>query len=88
MRKSWSDDAWTDYEYWQAQDKKTLKKINKLLKDIERNGQENGIGKPEPLKYEWSGWYSREIDEKNRIIYRVTGDVIDIAVCRTHYGDD
>ncbi|MEG1603353.1 MAG: Txe/YoeB family addiction module toxin [Cloacibacillus sp.] len=85
MHKTWSDEAWEDYVYWQTQDRKTLKKINSLLADIERNGEESGIGKPEALKYEWSGWFSRKIDEKNRLVYRIVDEVIQIAVCRTHY---
>lgn len=65
----WDDDAWDDYLYWQTQDKKTLKRINALIKEIERTPYE-GIGKPEPLKGNLSGWWSRRIDEKNRIVYR------------------
>ena len=86
MIKVWHEDAWEDYLYWQTQDKKTLSRINKLLKDIERNGYE-GIGNPEPLKYKWAGFWSREIDEKNRLIYCIQGNNIEIAQCRTHYGD-
>lgn len=86
MIKIWSDEAWEDYLYWQTQDKKTLKKINSLLKDIDRNGYE-GIGKPEPLTGDRSGYWSRRIDEKNRLVYKITGDSIRIAQCRTHYGD-
>lgn len=86
MRKIWSDEAWEEYVYWQTQDKKTLKKINNLVKDIERNGHE-GIGNPEPLKHEWSGYWSRTIDEKNRLIYRIDEDTIEIAICGGHYGD-
>ena len=86
MIKIWHEDAWDDYLYWQTQDKKTLNRINKLVKDIERNGNE-GIGNPEPLKHDWSGFWSREIDEKNRLIYRVNGDTLELAQCRTHYGD-
>lgn len=70
MNKIWSDEAWNDYLYWQMQDKKTLKKINQIIKDIEKNGN-NGIGKPEQLKYEFSGFWSRRIDEKNRLIYLI-----------------
>mgnify|MGYP002753149924 FL=1 len=66
MRKIWSDEAWEDYLYWQEQDKKTLKKINSLIKDIERNGLQ-GIGKSEPLKYR-DGW-SRRIDKENRLVF-------------------
>ncbi len=86
MIKIWDDEAWEDYVYWQLQDKKTLKKINSLLKDIDRNGYE-GIGKPEPLNGNWSGYWSRRIDEKNRLIYKIVDDTIRIAQCRTHYGD-
>lgn len=81
----WDDDAWDDYLYWQTQDKKTLKRINALVKDIERTPYE-GIGKPEPLKGNLSGWWSRRIDEKNRIVYRQKDGNIQIAGCRTHYG--
>ena len=70
MNKIWSDEAWEDYLYWQLQDKKTLKRINLLIKDIERNLNE-GIGKPEQLKNNFQGFWSRRIDEKNRLIYRI-----------------
>ena len=86
MKKIWSDDAWEDYLYWQNQDRKTLARINKLIKDIERNGN-TGIGSPEPLKHEWAGYWSREIDAKNRLIYCINGDTIEIALCGGHYGD-
>ena len=86
MIKVWDDVAWEDYVYWQTQDKKTLKKINALLKDIDRNGY-TGIGKPEPLVGDWSGYWSRRIDEKNRLIYKLTDGIIRIAQCKTHYGD-
>ena len=86
MRKIWYDKAWEDYLYWQTQDKKTLRKINSLIQDIERNGYA-GIGHPEPLKYELAGFWSREIDEKNRLVYRIENGMIEIAECRTHYGD-
>ena len=71
MIKSWTDEAWDDYVAWQDEDKKNLKRINALLKDIERNGCLKGIGKPEPLKNNFHSWYSRRIDEENRLIYRV-----------------
>jgi toxin YoeB len=86
MRKILSDEAWDDYLYWQSQDKKTLKKINDLIKSIERDGENQGIGKPEPLKGKRSGFYSRRIDEKNRLVYRVIDNVIEIVTCREHYG--
>jgi toxin YoeB len=82
-----SDDAWEDYLYWQAQDKKTLKRINALVKDIERNGNK-GIGKPEPLREDLSGYWSRRIDDKNRLVYRILdGGIIEIHTCRSHYSD-
>lgn len=86
MIKIWQEEAWEDYIYWQNQDKKTLKRINQLLKDIERNGY-NGIGKPEPLKGNHSGWWSRRIDETNRLIYRIHNGQIEIAQCRSHYNE-
>ncbi|MDO9534466.1 MAG: Txe/YoeB family addiction module toxin [Bacillota bacterium] len=86
MNKVWSDEAWEDYLYWQSQDKKTLKRINLLIQDIERNGYD-GIGKPEPLGENWSGFWSRRIDEKNRLVYRIQSDNLEIAQCRTHYKD-
>ena len=86
MNKLWQDEAWADYLYWQSQDKKTIKRINQLLQDIERNGHE-GIGKPEPLKGNHSGWWSRRIDDTNRLIYRINNSQIEIAQCRSHYGE-
>ena len=86
MNKTWTDIAWEQYIDWQTQDTKTLKKVNKLLKDIDRNGYE-GIGKPEPLKHNWAGYWSRQIDDKNRIVYKIENKVIIIARCGSHYGD-
>lgn len=87
MLKLWTDIAWDDYLYWQKQDRKTLKRINNLVKDIERNKYE-GIGNPEPLKHNLSGWWSRQIDETNRLIYRLLDDnTVEIAQCRGHYFD-
>lgn len=86
MKKIWSDKAWDDYLYWQAQDKKTLKRVNQLVKDIERNNFE-GIGKPEALKGNLSGFWSRRIDDANRLIYRINGEFIDILSCKGHYED-
>ena len=86
MEKLWTDKAWEDYLYWQIQDKKTLKRINQLLKDIERNGYE-GIGKTDQLRGYMSGWWSRRIDDYNRLIYRIADEKIIIAHCRTHYGN-
>ena len=84
MKKIWFDEAWNDYIYWQTQDKKTIKRINNLLKDIERNYFQ-GIGKPESLKGELSGFWSRRIDDTNRLIYRINRDTIEILSCRFHY---
>ena len=86
MKKIWSDDAWEDYLYWQTQDKKTLKRINSLLKDIDRNGYKCK-GKAEPLSGNLAGFWSVRIDEKNRIVFRIVNGALEIAQCRTHYGD-
>lgn len=83
--KIWSDDAWNDYMYWQTQDKKTLKRINLLIKDIERNGLMKGIGEPEALKYDLQGEYSRRIDEVNRLVYHIENERIYIVSCKGHY---
>jgi toxin YoeB len=86
MTKIWADSAWEDYLYWQKQDKKTLSRINALLKDIERN-EHDGLGHPEPLKHERQGYWSRRIDDTNRLIYRITENNLEIAQCRSHYDD-
>lgn len=86
MFKSWSDDAWEDYLYWQKQDKKTLIRINKILEDIDRNGYEV-IWKPERLSGNLSSYYSRRIDDKNRIVYRIKDETIQIIQCGSHYRD-
>ena len=86
MNKAWHDDAWEDYLYWQAQDKQILKRINQLLKDIDRNGY-YGIGKPEPLVGNLAGYWSRRIDDKNRIVYKVENNQIIIVQCGSHYRD-
>lgn len=86
MKLLWEDRAWNDYLYWQRQDKKTLKRINALIKDIQRNTFE-GIGKPEPLKQSLNGWWSRRIDEANRIIYYEQSGIIYLVSCRGHYDE-
>ena len=86
MKKVWHDKAWEEYLYWQTQDKKTLKKINRLLTDIDRNGY-NCAGKLEPLKENLSGYWSVRIDEKNRIVFRISGDELEIWQCGNHYDD-
>lgn len=83
---TFTEDAFAEYVYWQTQDRKTLKRINALLKDINRSPFE-GIGKPEPLKGNFSGLWSRRIDDANRILYRVTDECIQIIQCRGHYED-
>ncbi len=87
MRKVWTDGAWEDYLKLQS-DKKLLKKVNELLKDIDRNGYD-GIGKPEPLKGDFSGYWSRRIDDFNRIVYCIReiegGQLVEIVQCGTHY---
>ena len=79
MDKLWHDSAWADYEYWQTQDRKTLRRINTLIRDIERNGYA-GIGKPEPLKHNLTGKWSRRINKTDRIIYSVDGEKILVYV--------
>ena len=86
MRKIRSDEAWEDYLYWQKQDKKTLKRINTLLKDIDRNGYDC-IGKPEPLSGNLAGFWSVRIDDKNRIVFRINNNELEIAQCGSHYRD-
>ncbi|WP_298633663.1 Txe/YoeB family addiction module toxin [uncultured Umboniibacter sp.] len=81
---AWTDDAWADYVYWQGQDKKTLKRINQLITDTQRSSFE-GIGKPEPLKENLSGFWSRRVDESNRLVYAVNDSHITIISCRYHY---
>ncbi|MDO4588324.1 MAG: Txe/YoeB family addiction module toxin [Fusobacterium sp.] len=86
MIKAWSDEAWEDFQYWLKNDKKTLKRILLIIQDIDRNGY-TGIGKPEPLKHNLSGYWSRRIDDSNRIVYKIENDVIKIAQCGSHYRD-
>ena len=86
MIKAWDDEAWGDYLHWQTQDRKTSRRINALLKDIDRNGYD-GIGKPEPLRVNLSGWWSRRIDDSNRIVYRIREGRIEIIQCGSHYRD-
>lgn len=84
MKLLWLSDAWDDYLYWQQTDRKTLKKINDLIKDIKRSPYE-GIGSPEPLKHQLSGWWSRRINLEDRLVYRVDGEQIVVLQCRKHY---
>lgn len=80
----WTDAAWDDYVYWQGQDRKTLRRINKLIDDVRRSPFE-GIGKPEPLKENLSGFWSRRMDDVNRLVYAVDDAAITIISCRYHY---
>jgi len=86
MIKAWSDEAWEDFAYWTKQDRKTLKRILTLLKDIDRNGY-SGIGKPERLSGDLSSYWSRRIDDCNRLVYRIDKDIIRIVQCGSHYRD-
>ena len=81
---SWTDEAWNSYVYWQTQDKKTLKRINKLISDVKRSPFD-GIGKPESLKENLSGFWSRRIDDTNRLVYTVDDTAITVISCRYHY---
>ena len=81
---AWTNDAWADYLYWQGQDKKTIKRINKLITDTKRSPFE-GIGKPEPLRENLSGFWSRRVDESNRLVYAINDRHITIISCRYHY---
>ena len=84
MKLIWADEAWEDYLYWQQKDKKILKRINTLITQIKRDPFK-GIGEPEPLKYNWSGYFSRRINKEHRLIYKVIDEAILIAQCRYHY---
>ncbi len=85
MNKRFSDNAWDDYLYWKKKDKSNVKRINNLLKSIEREGYSKGIGKPEPLKHNLSGYWSRRITEGHRLIYKIEDNEINIASCKDHY---
>ncbi|GAA3460451.1 Txe/YoeB family addiction module toxin [Saccharothrix longispora] len=85
MKLVWAGTAWEDYLWWQTEDRKVLKRINELIKDIGRNGNE-GIGKPEPLKHGFQGYWSRRITDEHRLVHKIEGDEIRIAACRYHYG--
>ena len=84
MKLIWDEEAWEDYVEWQSEDKKTLKRINKLIKDIQSTPY-SGLGKPEPLKHDLSGYWSRRIDDYNRLVYKVEDNELRIAQCKTHY---
>jgi toxin YoeB len=79
-----SDEAWEDYLHWQETDRSMIRRINQLIKDVRRSPYE-GIGKPEPLKHQLAGWWSRRIDAEHRFVYRVTENAVEIATLRHHY---
>ena len=85
MIKLFTDDAWNDYLYWQKNDKAHVKRINKLIKSIERDGFSNGLGKPEPLKYDLKSYWSRRINDEHRLIYRIDDGKLVIVSCKDHY---
>ena len=85
MNKLFTPNAWEDYLYWQQQDRKKLLRCNELLRDIDRNGMNKGIGKPEPLKGDLRGWWSRRIDDSNRLIYKIQDSNVVVLSCRYHY---
>ncbi|MCL2826483.1 MAG: Txe/YoeB family addiction module toxin [Eggerthellaceae bacterium] len=84
MKIIWFEEAWDDYLSWQSQDRRTLKRINMLLQDIERN-RYSGIGKPEPLRGDLSGFWNRRIDETNRLVYRIQNETLEVSSCKGHY---
>ena len=86
MRKDFCDDSWIEYLYWIKEDKNILKRINQILDDIDRNPY-SGIGKPKQLRGRFAGWWSRRIDDKHRLIYRIVDDSIEICSCKGHYDD-
>lgn len=86
MKRVWHDDAWDEYLWWQNNDRKILKRINKLIEDIVRGNEgEGGLGKPERLKGDLAGWSSRRIDSEHRLVYRTHEDAVEIVQCRYHY---
>ena len=85
MNKLFTPNAWEDYLYWQQQYRKKLLRCNELLRDIDRNGMNKGIGKPEPLKGDLRGWWSRRIDDSNRLIYKIQDGNVVVLSCRYHY---
>lgn len=84
MMVTWAEAAWEDYFWWQAQDRQTLRRINRLISDIQRNGN-TGLGKPEALRHNLSGFWSRRITDEHRLVYRINDDCVEIASCRYHY---
>ncbi|MEY9887878.1 toxin YoeB [Catenulispora sp. MAP5-51] len=86
MKVVFSSRGWDDYMWWQAEDRKIARRVNALIQDIIRNGNSEGIGKPEALKYNFGGYWSRRINDEHRLVYLVVGDEVRIVQCRYHYG--
>lgn len=86
MKICFTSHGWSDYLWWQSNDRRIVKRINTLITDITRNGHD-GIGKPEQLREDVSGWWSRRIDREHRLVYRIVDDAVEIAACRFHYGN-
>lgn len=86
MKIEWYESAWEEYLTWQYEDKKTIKKINSLVKDLQRNGIK-GLGKPEPLKNNFGGWFSKRINDKDRLVFKIDNGLLIIASCKGHYDD-
>lgn len=84
MKLCWDDDAWDDYLYWQKTDRKLLDKLNRLIKECQRHPFD-GTGKPEPLRGDLAGFWSRRIDREHRLVYRVRNETLEIIACRYHY---
>ncbi|MHA7154767.1 Txe/YoeB family addiction module toxin [Arthrobacter sp. TMN-50] len=84
MTLLWDERAWEDYVWWQTEDRRILKRIKTLIRDIQRNGNE-GMGKPEPLKHGFQGYWFRRINDEHRLVYKVVADDIRITQCRYHY---
>lgn len=84
MKLKWADEAWEDYLWWHKHDRRLYERVNKLIEEI-RKDPFRGIGKPEPLRHEWSGYWSRRINEEHRLVYKVGKGVLFIAACRYHY---
>lgn len=85
MKISWDRDAWDDYLWWQANNRQLLRRINQLIEDVVRNGNAEGIGKPERLRHQYDGYWSRRIDHENRLVYAANDNELHIIACRYHY---
>lgn len=86
MKLKWADEAWEDYLWWRKHNQRLYERVNNLIEEIKK-APFRGIGKPEPLRHEWSGYWSRRINEEHRLIYKVSGGVLFVATCRYHYSE-